>query len=100
DSFSSSLESLTLSSPMGDGSSLRTYLDSFPQRVGEISESFSRRWPSSGFTISPGECWTVDTSECPNGGGAYSSLRDVLEADVHPRFCLSPRAAAGILRRA
>jgi hypothetical protein len=27
-------------------------------------------------------------------------LPDVLEADVHPRFYLSPRAAAGILRRA
>jgi site-specific DNA-cytosine methylase len=27
-------------------------------------------------------------------------LPDVLEAEVHPRFYLSPRAAAGILRRA
>lgn len=97
---SSSLESLTLFSPRGDGCLLRTYPDSFPQRVGEISESFSRRWPNSGFTTSRGECWTADTSECPSGGGAYSSLRDVLEADVHPRFYLSPKAATGILRRA
>ena len=97
---SSSPESLTLFSPMGDGCSLRTYPDYFPATVDEISPSYSRRWPSSGFTTSPGECWTADTSECPSGAGAYSSLRDVLEAEVHPRFYLSQRAAAGILRRA
>ena len=65
----------------------------------------SSRWSAmssatSGFTTSPGECWTAVTSECPRGGGASSSSPDVLEADVPPRFCLSPRAAAGILRRA
>ena len=88
------------SSRTADGSSLRTYPDYFPPTVAEISPSYSRRWPSSGFTTSPGECWTADTSECPSDGAASSSLPDVLEADVHPRFYLSPRAAAGILRRA
>jgi hypothetical protein len=43
--------------------------------------------------------WMLNTSECPNGAVA-SSLSDVLEAHVHPRFYLSARAAAGILRRA
>ena len=99
-SSSSSPESLTLFSPMEDGCSLRTYPDSFPPTAAEISPSYSRRWASSGFTTSPGECWTADTSECPSGAGASSSLADVLEADVPARFYLSPRAAAGILRRA
>lgn len=83
-----------------DGSSLRTFPDSFPQTVAEISPSFTRRWPSSGFTTSPGECWTADTSECPSDGGEYSSLQDVLEDQVPERFYLSQKAAAGILRRA
>ena len=82
------------------GSWSRTYPDFFPPSVAEISRSFSRRWPSSGFTTSPGECWTADTSECPSGGGVSSSLADVLQDDVPSRYFLSPRAAAGILRRA
>ena len=93
-------ESLTLFSDPEGGSSLRTFPDFFPQTVDEISPSFSRRWPTSGFMTSPGECWTADTSECPSGGGVFSSLPDVLEATVPSRFFLSPKAAAGILRRA
>jgi hypothetical protein len=99
-SSSSSPASLPLFSPLGAGCSLRTYPDCFPQTVAEISPSFSRRWPTSGFTTSRGESWTADTSTCPSGGGASTSLADVLEASVPPRYCLSPRAAAGILRRA
>ena len=99
-SFSSSHESLTLFSPLADGASLKTFPDFFPQTVAEISPSYSRRWPSSGFTTSPGECWTADTMESPNDGGVSTSLRDVLEASVPARYYLSQRAAAGILRRA
>lgn len=97
---SSSHESLTLWSDPEGGCSLRTFPDFFPPTTDAISPSFSRRWPSSGFTTSPGECWTADTSECPSGGDGSSSLRDVLVGDVPARFFLSPRAAAGILRRA
>jgi hypothetical protein len=79
---------------------LRTFPDFFPPTVDEISPSFSRRWPSSGSMTSPGECWTHDTSECPSEGAVSSSLPDVLEETVPERFYLSPRAAAGILRRA
>lgn len=93
-------ESLTLFSDPEGGSSLRTFPDFFPATAAGISESFSRRWPNSGFTTSPGECWTADTSECPSDGAASSSLPDVLEATVPDRFYLSPKAAAGILRRA
>ena len=81
-------------------SSLRTYPDSFHLTRDEISPSFSRRWPSSGFWMGPGECWTAVTSECHSEGDGSSSLRDVLEDSVAPRYFLSPRAAAGILRRA
>lgn len=90
----------TLFSDLGDGSSLRTFPDFFHPTVDEISPSFSRRWPSSGSTTSLGECWTHDTSECPSEGAVSSSLPDVLEETVPERFYLSPRAAAGILRRA
>ena len=93
-------ESLTLFSDPEGGSSLRTFPDFFPATAAGISESFSRRWPTSGFTTSPGECWTADTSECPKGGGEFSSLPGVLQAEVPVRFFLSPKAAAGILRRA
>ena len=99
-SSSSSHESLTLFSPLEDGSSLRTFPDYFPPTVAEISPSFLRRWPSSGFTISPGESWTADTSECPRGEGASTYLRDVLEETVPAGYYLSQRAAAGIIRRA
>jgi hypothetical protein len=93
-------ESQTLFSGMEDGSSLRTFPDSFPATEDATSPLYSRRWPTSGFTTSPGEHWTADTSECPSGGGEYSSLPDVLEATVPERFYLSQKAAAGILRRA
>lgn len=56
--------------------------------------------PTSGFTTSRGECWTAVTSECPSGGDASTSLQDVLLDEAPERFSLSPRAAAGILRRA
>lgn len=83
-----------------DSSSSRTYPDFFPPTTDEISPSFSRRWPNSGFTTSPTECWTVDISECPSDGGVSTSLPDVLVEASAPRFFLSPTAAAGILRRA
>jgi hypothetical protein len=98
-SSSSPAVQTSLFQPEG-GSSSRTYPDYFPATTDEISPSYSRRWPSSGFTTSPGECWTADTSECPNGGGVSSSLADVLQDGVPSRYFLSPKAAAGILRRA
>jgi C-5 cytosine-specific DNA methylase len=82
------------------GSSLRTSPACSLPPVDEISRSFSARWATSGFTTSPGECWTVVTSECPSAGDVSSSLADVLLETVPDRFFLSPRAAAGIIRRA
>jgi hypothetical protein len=98
-SSSSHGSQMSLYGPAGM-SSLRTFPDSFPATPDEISPSYERRWPSSGFWTGPGECWTADTSECPSDGGESSSLRDVLEDEVPAKYFLSPRAAAGILRRA
>lgn len=53
---------------------------------------------------SPTECWTLSTSEYPNGDGACSSsLADVLEpptVEGLSKYFLSQKAAQGILRRA
>jgi site-specific DNA-cytosine methylase len=98
-SSSSPASPANLFDPEGSSSS-RTFPDSFPATVDEISPSFSRRWPSSGFTTAPGECWTADSSEFPNDGGVSTSLPDVLVVVAAPRFFLTAKAAAGILRRA
>lgn len=59
----------------------------------------SGRWLNSGMG-SPTEFWTLQGSEFPSDAVA-SSLSDVLETGPHLlRYCLSPKAAAGILRRA
>jgi hypothetical protein len=63
-------------------------------------ETFSGTWPTSGFMTSHGAYSTQGISECPSGGGVSSSLVDVLEEAAHERYFLSPKAAAGILRRA
>jgi hypothetical protein len=46
-----------------------------------------------------GGCLTLAGSEWPNDA-AVCSLSQVLEANVDPKYSLSPRAAAGILQRA
>ena len=59
----------------------------------------SGRWPSAGI-ISHGECLTLSSSESPSAAVA-SSLSDILETGaIPPRHFLSPKACAGILRRA
>ena len=59
-------------------------------------------WQNSGMAWRGGLS-TRSTSVCPSGADACScspSLADVLEQSALPRYSLSPRAAAGILRRA
>lgn len=59
----------------------------------------SGRWNSSGMG-GPTGSWTLNTSEFPNAV-VESSLSQVLEVGtLPPRFFLSPKACAGILRRA
>ena len=101
DSSGTSSDSWMNSIPVG--SSLRTSLASCHQKEEGIWESSSGRWETAGMA-SPTECWTLSTSESPSDGGACSSsLADVLEQPTVPglsRYCLSPKAAQGILRRA
>ena len=62
-------------------------------------EPFSEPWPTSGFG-GPGGFWTRPTSEYPSDAVA-SSLSDILETGPHlQKYSLSPKSAAGILRRA
>ena len=60
------------------------------------SSAFS--WSSAGMGFL-GACSTLSISESPNSAVACS-LSEVLESHVPQRFFLSPKAAAGILRRA
>lgn len=69
-------------------------------------EVSSGRWMKSGMGMH-GECLTLNTSEHPSIRGlclndeGVSSLSDVLDAgEVPPRLFLTPKACAGILRRA
>lgn len=91
------LESLTGSAPAGwSGKTSPAFC-----RRGEdgILAPSSGRWRNSGMG-GPTESLTLNTSEFPSGAGACS-LSDVLETgEVPQRFFLSPKACAGILRRA
>lgn len=52
------------------------------------------------FDPQRGACLTLSTSESPNVA-VVSSLSAILETGPHlQRYCLSPKAARGILRRA
>jgi hypothetical protein len=46
-----------------------------------------------------GGCLTLNTLEWPNDAVVFS-LSQVLEENVDPKYCLSPRACSGVLRRA
>lgn len=76
-----------------------TCLACSPRTVGGTSRASSAGLSLSGMAW-PGGCLMLDSSECPSAAVA-SSLSDILEtSDVPARYFLSPRAAAGILRRA
>ena len=51
------------------------------------------------ISLSPTEHSTLNTGEFPNEENV-STLSQILMADVHPKYYLSPRACLGILRRA
>jgi hypothetical protein len=82
-----------------DGSSGKMSLVSCQvQEDGTLVPS-SGRWLNSGMG-SLIECWTLNGSEWPKDA-AVCSLSDTLETgDLPQRFFLSPKACAGILRRA
>lgn len=97
---SSSRSSASFATSLPAGSYSRTSLDSCHRTEDGLWEPSSGVWRSSGMG-SPSECWTLSTSESPSDA-VESSLSDVLETPGPHllRYCLSPKAAAGILRRA
>ena len=56
-------------------------------------------WREAEALISLGACTTPNISEQHSGGGACF-LSQILEADAPAKYSLSPKACAGILRRA
>ena len=98
DSSGKSFAFLTNSNP--DSSSLKTYLVYCPPTTDEILEPSSGRWLGGGMGSRTGFL-TLNTSEWPREG-AVCSLSDVLETTgAHlAKYSLSPKACAGILRRA
>jgi hypothetical protein len=69
-----------------------------PTADGTLAPS-SGQWGNSGLGTAT-ECLTLNTSEFPSGAVACS-LSDILETgDLPQRYFLSPKACAGILRRA
>ena len=65
-----------------------------------ILEPSSGRWSVSGIAC-PGECWTLSTSESRKDADVCLLSHTLQEiGDIHPRYYLSAKACAGILRRA
>ena len=81
------------------GSSARTCLGFTPSGAEQTLPSCGTTSHSSAIG-GPSGFWTLNTSVSPRDAVA-SSLSDVLETGPHlSRYCLSPKAARGILRRA
>lgn len=77
----------------------RTYPASSLRITVKPLESYSERWMNAGM-VWRGECWTHSISEFPSAAAA-SSLLDIIETGALPlKYFLSPKACAGILRRA
>jgi len=81
------------------GLSGKMFQVSYPSTEGETLAPSSGRWLNSGM-VSRGECLTLATSEF-HSGAVESFLSEILEVQSPPqRYFLSPKACAGILRRA
>lgn len=81
-----------------DGYWSRTFPDFSHRREVPTSRGSGTSLPNAGMDWR-GESWTANISESPSGG-VGSTLSDILEARVPRKYFLSPKAAAGILRRA
>lgn len=65
-------------------------------------EQWSGPWAGSGILSEHGELLMLSTTAYPSEEEGFSvcSLAEILEPDVAPKYYLSPKACAGILRRA
>ncbi len=82
--------------------SWKTWKGSCLATVGGTSRSSWTRWPSAGIGGATGFS-TRSSSAAPSVDGEFSwsaSLTTILEPNASERYSLSPKAAAGILRRA
>ena len=79
------------------GYSLKMFPDSFQLTAEGTLRLSCKRFPKAGMGIR-GEFWTVNTSESPNDA-KECSLSDVLEENVHPKYYLSHKEVAGMIRR-
>src|SRR5262245_48408694 len=80
------------------GYSLRTCLGCCRATADGTWVPSSEGWGNAGMG-GPTECWTLSSSEWPSGV-VGCSLSAVLETGPHlSKYCLSPKAARGILRR-
>ena len=79
------------------GYSSRMFPDSFQLTKERTLQLSCKRFPKAGMGIR-GEFWTVDTSESPNDA-KECLLSEVLEENVHPKYFLSKKAVAGMIRR-
>ena len=98
DSSCSLMEILSiLSARVGSFGKMST--ESYPAEKARTLQNSSLCWKGMGM-VWRGESLTLDFSECPRNA-VESSLSDILEtSDVPPQYLLTPKAAAGILRRA
>ncbi len=96
DSSTNSCVSLLSSLPVGF--SLRTSMAFGRLLEDGIWESSSGSWGNSGIG-GPTVCLTLNTSDHPSGG-VVSSLSDILERHVPPKYFLSLKACHGIQVRA
>ena len=80
------------------GLSSRTSPACFPAIEDVTSQPSSAGWQTAGM-VSPIGCSTLRLSASPNDATA-STLSDILETDVPPKYYLSPRHCRGILTRA
>lgn len=81
-----------------DGFFGRTSRERCRARMGRISDACSKPWMASGM-VWHGGFLTRSSSEWPSNA-AVSFLSDILESAPPSRYCLSPTACDGILRRA
>lgn len=84
-----------------NGSSGKTCPEYYQQITDALSAHSCKSWPNSGLMGGRhGECSTLNSTEWHNAA-AVCSLSSTLETgDVPPRYYLSEKACAGIIRRA
>ncbi len=84
-----------------NGSSGRTCPEYCRLNTDGLSSRSLKPWPNSGLMGGRhGECWTLSSSVWPSDASVCSLSSTLETGDVPPRFFLSAKACAGILRRA